>query len=235
MLLIAHTHTHTVALRSMYTQAHALYAHEAGLSNSSSSPRSTRLLLLRQIRSRVEHKASSILCQVRCRCRKEDAPPSPLPPRTLLLHVCCCCCCYFGCCASRPALYLITEISINKRASRAGGTTAREARRATIERYILPTYMALSGEGEGGGWAEGAWHLAYLRQLNFACAAREGGHDEPRRKPASRLALNCTPSRSCSRSQSHSPFPNAHVSLCLRLRLRLSLNLRSVSKREKLN
>lgn len=69
----------------MYTQAHALYAHEAVArqlsscsSNSSSSPRSTRLLLLGQIHRATEHKASSILCQVRCRCRKEDAPPSPL-------------------------------------------------------------------------------------------------------------------------------------------------------------
>lgn len=159
----------------MYTQAHALYAHEAGLSscssNSSSSPRSTRLLLLRQIHRATEHKASSILCQVRCRCRKEDAPPSPLPPRTLLLHVCCCCC-YFGCCASRPALYLITEISINKRASRARGTTAREARRATIERYILLTYMALRGEREVGGLGRGRVASCVLEavELCLRCA-----------------------------------------------------------------
>lgn len=179
MFVVDRTHTHTVALISMYTQAHALYPHEAGQSscssNSSSSPRSTRLLLLRQIRSRAEHKASSILCQVRCRCRKEDAPPSPPPPRTLLLHVCCCCCCcccYFGCCASRPALYLITEISINKRASRARGTTAREARRATIERYILPTYMALSAGGGRRGMGRGRVASCVLEavELCLRCA-----------------------------------------------------------------
>lgn len=160
--------------------------------------------------------------------------PPPSPSRTLLLHVCCCCCCYFGCCASRPALYLITEISINKRASRGTEEQQQEAKHGeqrSSDTFCQLTWLSVQCEGKRGGWAEGAWHLAYLRQLNFACAAREGGHDEPRRKPAPRLALNCSPSR----SRSHSPFPNAHVSLCLRLRLRLRLNLRSVSKRQKLN
>lgn len=145
---------HSRSNKYVHTSACIVRAHEGGQSSSSSQACFACLNCSSSPRSwgrstEPSTKLLSILCQVRCRCCKEDDHPPP-PPDSAVARLCCCC--YFGCCASRPALYLITEISINKRASEPSKRNKnRAAKQRSSDTFCQLTWLSVQLSGEGGG------------------------------------------------------------------------------------